>query len=201
MVRPGHVFGVATLTALGSDGVDDDERMAQCFMYMRDPENSKLADSNHYALPLPLSPVFRFTTRELVRIDYLPTGADHAVHPPKPYKKQPPNEYVPESMKLRQDLKPLHVVQPEGASFKVTEEGTSNVVDWQKWSFRTGFNAREGLVLHNIRYVSHAGLQAPVPPLPQSKETDDRLQDNRSLFYRLSLSDMNVSRRDLHVQE
>jgi primary-amine oxidase len=48
----------------------------------------------------------------------------------------------------REDLKPLDIVQPQGASFKV--DGWK--VDWQKWSFRVGFNPREGLVLHQIAY-------------------------------------------------
>lgn len=35
----------------------------------------------------------------------------------------------------------------QGPSFTV--EG--NLVTWQKWSLRLGFNAREGLVLHQVR--------------------------------------------------
>ncbi len=48
----------------------------------------------------------------------------------------------------RTDLKPLHISQPEGPSFKV--DGWK--VDWQNWSFRVGFTPREGLVLHRIGY-------------------------------------------------
>ena len=59
---------------------------------------------------------------------------------------------------------PYQVVQPEGPSFSV--EGQK--VSWEKWSFRVGFNYREGLTLHDIRY------------------------DDRSLFYRLSLAEMFV---------
>lgn len=53
------------------------------------------------------------------------------------------NEYLPELQKggLRENLKPLHVSQPEGLSFKVLDQ---NWVHWQKWSFRVGFNYREG---------------------------------------------------------
>lgn len=46
----------------------------------------------------------------------------------------------------RSDLKPLNIVQPEGASFTV--DGWK--VDWQGWSFRVGFTPREGLVLHEL---------------------------------------------------
>ena len=156
----------------GSDGVNDDDRIFQTFLYMRDPANPKEADSNHYALPLTISPVISSETMQVIRIDYLPTGKDNIVKEPEPYKPRPANEYIPEAQNLRTDLKPLNVVQPEGASFTVTQQGTSHVIEWQKWSFRVGFNYREGMVLYNVRY------------------------DGRSLFYRLSLSDMNIPYAD-----
>jgi primary-amine oxidase len=34
----------------GSDGVNDEERLYQCFLYMRDPHNSSEADSNRSLL-------------------------------------------------------------------------------------------------------------------------------------------------------
>ncbi|EME42464.1 hypothetical protein DOTSEDRAFT_73331 [Dothistroma septosporum NZE10] len=156
----------------GSDGVEDDDRMAQCFLYLRDPFNSDELDSNHYALPLSVSPVLSTVSQKVIRIDHLPTGVDDTVSKPKPWSPKPANEYIPQYQKLRTDLKPLQVVQPEGASFSVQEQGTSNVIDWQKWSFRLGFNQREGMVLYNVRY------------------------DGRNLFYRLSLSDMNIPYAD-----
>jgi primary-amine oxidase len=61
------------------------------------------------------------------------------------------------------------VVQPEGASFQILDEQLGGgVVEWQKWRFRVGFNHREGMVLYNVTY------------------------DGRSLFWRVSLSDMNI---------
>jgi len=48
----------------------------------------------------------------------------------------------------RTDLKPLDLVQNEGPSFTV--EGWK--VAWQNWSFRVGFTAREGLILHQVAY-------------------------------------------------
>ena len=135
----------------GSDGIDDDARLYQCFLYCRDPLNSSEADSNHYALPLTISPVVDTVTWKVIRIDQLPTGVDHSTKETQPYKVQPPNEYVPEYQNLRKDVKPLHVVQPEGASFTVTQAGeTGEVVEWQKWSFRVGFNQREGMVLYDV---------------------------------------------------
>ncbi|CAK3900730.1 related to peroxisomal amine oxidase (copper-containing) [Lecanosticta acicola] len=156
----------------GSDGIDDDERLWQCFMYLRDPLNSDEADSNHYAFPLSISPVISCAEMKVIRIDRLPTGKDNTITAARPWNPKPANEYVPEYQKLRTDLKPLQVVQPEGASFVVSEQGTSNVVEWQKWSFRVGFNQREGMVLYDVRY------------------------EGRNLFYRLALSDMNIPYAD-----
>ena len=139
---------------------------------MRDPNNASEADSNHYAIPLPISPVIDTETMKVIRVDLLPTGADNTIKPAGKYKVHGPNEYIPEAQKLRTDLKSLNVVQPDGASFQIREEGTSKIVSWQKWNFRVGFNQREGMVLYDVRY------------------------DNRSLFYRLSLSDMNIPYAD-----
>jgi primary-amine oxidase len=58
---------------------------------------------------------------------------------------------------LRTDVKPLEIRQPEGPSFEV--EG--HEVRWQKWRFRIGFSYREGLILHQIRYVD-GGRERPV---------------------------------------
>ena len=50
---------------------------------------------------------------------------------------------------VRLGLKPLNVVQPQGPSFSVD----GNHVNWQKWDFRVSFNYREGLVLHDVKWV------------------------------------------------
>ena len=144
--------------APGSDGVGDDERLYQCFMYMRHPSTPSHADSNYYASPLPISPVIEMRNYTVTRIDIMPTGSDHTVKPLGPHKVQPPNEYTPEHQTLRTDLKPLHVVQPEGASFKTAKMGeTGETIEWQKWFLRVTFNAREGVVISD---VCHS-----VPPL------------------------------------
>jgi primary-amine oxidase len=49
---------------------------------------------------------------------------------------------------LRETLKPLEIVQPHGPSFQV--DGWE--VRWERWRFRLGFTAREGLVLHTVGY-------------------------------------------------
>jgi primary-amine oxidase len=58
-------------------------------------------------------------------------------------------EYAPRfvpGQRLRSDVRPLEIVQPEGASFRLD----GNLLQWQKWSLRIGFNHREGLVLHTV---------------------------------------------------
>ena len=145
---------IPVLTFLGSDGVDDDRRMYQCFLYMRDPNDPSNLDSNHYAFPLAISPVVDCVDLKVVRIDMCPTGADHATKDAQPLWIPPPNEYTPEHQELRTDLKPLNVVQPEGASFKATKVGESGeIIEWQKWSFRVGFNQREGMVLYDVSVI------------------------------------------------
>ena len=49
---------------------------------------------------------------------------------------------------LRADLKPINITQPKGVSFKFTD----GKIVWDKWSMVIGFNAREGLTLHEISY-------------------------------------------------
>ncbi|RDW68121.1 hypothetical protein BP6252_09517 [Coleophoma cylindrospora] len=162
----------------GSDGVNDglftdNKRMFQCFLYLADPNNPTEKDSNHYAMPISISPVVSAETMKVTRIDYLPTGADNTIKEPTPYKVQPPNEYIPEAQTLRTDLKPLNVIQPEGASFQVGKySDMGHTISWQKWTFKVGFNQREGMVLYDVHY------------------------DGRPLFYRLSLSDMNIPYAD-----
>lgn len=157
----------------GTDGIDDDRRMYQCFFYMRDPFNASDLDSNHYAFPLAISPVVDAVDMRVTRIDFIATGASFGAKKTQAMKIPPPSEYIPEYQDLRTDLKPLRVIQPEGASFNVIQSGeTGHVIEWQKWTFRVGFNQREGVVVYNVRY------------------------DDRNLFYRLSLADLNIPYAD-----
>src|SRR5216683_4167637 len=54
---------------------------------------------------------------------------------------------------LRTDLRPIEITQPDGPSF--TLDGTS--LRWQNWSMRIGFDAREGLTLHQISLADSDG--------------------------------------------
>ncbi|SCZ97604.1 BZ3500_MvSof-1268-A1-R1_Chr4-3g07289 [Microbotryum saponariae] len=49
---------------------------------------------------------------------------------------------------VRQDLKPLHVQQPEGVSFEMK----GNRIKWQNWDMHIGFNYREGIVLNHVQH-------------------------------------------------
>lgn len=48
----------------------------------------------------------------------------------------------------RTSLKPLEIIQPEGPSYDVDGE----VVTWENWKFRIGFDAREGLILRQLSF-------------------------------------------------
>lgn len=65
-----------------------------------------------------------------------------------PIPKEDSNFHDDNGVPPRGDLKPLEIHQPDGPSFTV--DGWK--VAWQKWSFRVSMNAREGMVLHDIRY-------------------------------------------------
>lgn len=125
-------------------------------------------EANHYSLPAPFSPVFDAISKELLWIDYLPTGSSNSGSTEtQAWEAVPAVEYSANVLgedAFRKDLKPLQVVQPEGPSFEVKGRN----VEWQKWKFNVGWTMREGPILQNVTY------------------------DGRSTFYRLSLSEMTV---------
>jgi len=141
----------------GNYGVKEEEglrlALARCWMKTSTTDNG-------YARPIEgLIPVVDLNRMEVIRVE------DHGVVP------LPPKDgnYAAEFMEgFRKDLKPLEITQPEGPSFTVS----GNEVSWQKWSFRIGFNPREGLVLYCVGY----------------KEKDKV----RPIMYRASLSEMVV---------
>jgi primary-amine oxidase len=152
----------------GTDGDDDQTRKWQCYMYLRDPSHNH-PECNHYAIPLDFSPRIDDATRKVDKIIRLPLFNTFDTTPQTDYQVPEGNEYFHDLVGTkRTGLKPYNVVQPEGPSYSID----GNVVEWQKWRFRVGFNYREGPTLHDIRY------------------------DGRSVFYRLSLSDMFVPYAD-----
>jgi primary-amine oxidase len=155
----------------GPDEADGNKRYFQGLCFAVDKRSGN-PDSNYYSYPIPLIPIMDAHTREIVRVDRLATGGKEdglktGTHSKDILEHCSASEYVPELVKggLRTDLKPLNVSQPEGPSFKVSNE---SLVEWQKWRFRVGFNSREGATIHDVRY------------------------DGRSVLYRLSISEMTV---------
>lgn len=141
----------------GNFGIEEevDVRIVRALCYYR----TSLYD-NGYARPISgLYVLVDLNKMEVIKI------VDKGVIPFPPLD----GNYTPDQVgNMRQDVKPLEIVQPKGPSFST--EG--HVIDWQKWNIRFGFNSREGLVLHMVSY------------------NDDGVQ--RPILYRASLSEMVV---------
>lgn len=153
----------------GLDHTDENRRFFQGLCFAQDKRSGN-EDSNFYSFPLPIIPVMDAHTQEIIRVDRPATGGKGDGLLEKTFKRDiighcKPSEYVPELLPegTRQDLKPLNVVQPEGPSFRVTNE---SLVEWQKWRFRVAFNPREGATIHDVSY------------------------DGRSVMHRLAVSEM-----------
>ena len=147
-------------------GPEDDagRRLARPLTFLR----SKPGE-HHYARPIEgLLALVDLDTMEVLEI------TDHGVVPVPEH----PGNYIPELMfeegnrprfeRLRADVKPLAITQPDGPSFKVD----GRAVEWQKWRFRVGWTLREGLVLFDLRYEDRGEL--------------------RPILYRASLSEVAV---------
>ncbi len=135
------------------------KRLARPLCFLRaDPTD------NGYARPIEgIRPVVDLNAMQVLRVEEfgpwpLPPGsADYAA------------ARVPDQ---RTDIKPLAIAQPDGPGFALD----GHAIAWQKWSLVIGFNAREGLTLHHVRYR-------------------DRGRD-RSILYRASLTEMVVPYAD-----
>lgn len=136
-------------------------------------------DANYYAYPLDLCAEVSEDLR-VTQVYRLPSGTheqvkhegDTRTFDKRKVHSSTDSEYHqalrPEPPRIT--TKPLLVSQPEGPSFAIADD--SNHVEWEKWSFHVGFNYREGLTLHDVRY------------------------DSRPIFYRLSLAEMFVPYAD-----
>lgn len=150
--------------------------LIQCWFYLRLSDD---LDANYYAYPLDLC-VEMSEELEVMKIFHLPSDpTENATSfngddmtKPKEFdrpKIHQGSEYYPTlTPSPRTTTKPLHISQPDGPSFTVQ----GHRISWEKWTMRVGFNYREGLTLHDVRYA------------------------NRSLFYRLSLAEMFVPYAD-----
>lgn len=122
-------------------------RLVQTFLYQR-MHGDALKD-NHYAHPINILPVVDLNTKTVVRID----GLDYTPDIPKlsvNYHRDllSTNSYLATSWRGNA-LKALDITQPDRPSFTVSD---CNLVEWQNWSFRVGFNYREGLILHDVAF-------------------------------------------------
>jgi primary-amine oxidase len=117
------------------------------------------ATDNGYARPIEgIRPVVDLNTMKVVRVEEYGNW---------PLPRESSNYSAERAGPFRQDIKPLTVQQPEGPSFSLQ----GHQLSWQKWKFVIGFNAREGLTIHHVRYA----------------DTSDR-----SILYRGSLTEMVV---------
>ena len=115
---------------------------------------------NGYARPIEgIRPVVDLNLMKVIRVE------EYGHWPLPPDAGNYSAERVPNQ---RTDIKPLSITQPQGASFSLD----GNQIEWQKWKFVIGFNAREGLTIHHLRYT-------------------DKGRD-RSILYRGSLTEMVV---------
>jgi primary-amine oxidase len=126
--------------------------LSHTFCWLRLRENE-----NFYAHPIEgLNAVVDIKAGTVLRVD------DYGITP------IPLGEFNYEAQffeKFRAPLKPLDIVQPEGASFTLN----GHAITWDNWSLVIGFNAREGLTLHDISYggrpiVNRASLAEMVVP-------------------------------------
>jgi len=138
-------------------------RIGWCDMWYRGSERG-----NPYARHLTgLHPVVDLNTMELLELEdngYGKDGKDdHDVM----------GEYLPDLLPMRlRGVAPLQVSQPDGVSF--TLDG--NLLSWQDWQLRLGFNHREGLVLHQVGFADRGRV--------------------RPVAHRLSFAEMVVPYRD-----
>lgn len=134
-------------------------RLARPLCFMRsDPTD------NGYARPIEgIRPVVDLNTMTVLRVEEFG---------PWPLPPGEANYAAARVKEKRTDVKPLTITQPDGPGFVLA----GNSIAWQKWKVVIGFNAREGLTLHHIRYTD-AGR-------------------DRSILYRASLTEMVVPYAD-----
>ena len=121
----------------GNYGSEEDRalRLARPLCFLRsDPTE------NGYAHPIEgLRPVVDLNRMEVIRVE------EHGRWPLPPTQGDYSADRVGE---VRSGLKPLLITQPEGPSFTLA----GRRIAWQNWELVIGFNAREGLTIHDVRY-------------------------------------------------
>jgi primary-amine oxidase len=150
----------------GNYGSEEDRtrRLARPLCFLRsDPTD------NGYVRPIEgIRPVVDLNIMKVIRVE------EYGIWPLPPKSGNYSATRVPDQ---RRDITPLTITQPDGPSFAL--EGYQ--MSWQNWKFVIGFNAREGLTLHHVRY-------------------NDQGRD-RSILYRASLTEMVVPYGDPSAQQ
>jgi primary-amine oxidase len=169
------------------------QRLQQALVFARYSEHDNL-----YAHPMDFIPVIDSNKEKVIHIDFptvykkesdgsVKSSASTTIAPPlsedalKSANREriPPSrtshDFLPDliaqsnpNFKVRDDIKPLHILQPEGVSFKMN----GHELEWQKWKMHVAFSHREGIVLSTITYNDDGQM--------------------RPIFYRLSLAEMVV---------
>lgn len=144
---------------------EEGRRVARCLSYWRETP-----DDNGYAHPIEGVIVHVDLGRgEVIEVvDHAPDGTD-----PIPLAPRHGRYTAEHNGPLRTDLRPISITQPEGPSFTVDD----NLVRWQKWSLRLGWDPYEGLVLHQVGYDDTA---------------EDGTTRTRPILHRASISEMVV---------
>ncbi|KAI5116906.1 hypothetical protein M0805_000801 [Coniferiporia weirii] len=171
-------------------GYDDrfpsNKRIQQALLFARFSQHENL-----YAHPLDFVPIVDSNSSKVIHIDFPPhRNADGKLSTEDIYPKllegdnyvdakreriPPPLErfdFLPDligdNYNARKDIKPLHIVQPEGVSFKMN----GHELEWQKWKMHIAFQHREGVAISTVTYNDEGTI--------------------RPVFYRLSLAEMVV---------
>ena len=141
----------------GNYGSEEDgtRRLTRPLCFLR-----KNSTDNGYAHPIEgIRPVVDLNTMTVIRVE------EYGQWPLPP---QDGNYFEESVAEKRKGIKPLAILQSEGPSF--TLDGKQ--LTWQNWTVVVGFSAREGLTLHDVRYVDRG--------------------KSRPILYRASLSEMVV---------
>ena len=130
----------------GNYGSEEDSslRLARPLCFLRSGPGE-----NGYAHPIEgIRPVVDLNQMKVIRVE------EHGTWPLP----TDPADYAADRVReFRTDIKPLVITQPEGPSFAM--EG--NQIRWQKWQMVIGFDAREGLTIHDVRYTDQ-GRARPI---------------------------------------
>lgn len=147
------------------DATEDGTRLTRVVSYLRHD-----ATDNGYAHPIEgVVAVVDLSARRVVEV------LDHGV---VPVPSECANYDIERAGPARTGLRPLEIVQPEGAGFTV--EG--NLLAWQNWRVRVSMDPIEGLVLHQLSWddgtrlrpiIHRAALSEMVVPYGTTAPTHD----------------------------